>query len=165
MNTHTTALEQLKLAEDRARAAYWEAKRAVDVAKSKQLRQAQMEIEDRFLLQYGTLAPLRKQFQDAVSALEDEKIRMALSGEDGKLPVGTRVRRKDYGGYGTKPTFIYGVIEVRTRQTEFPQNLADYSIPSLGSRFVRICKADGTPGKRIARYALDWERADGNTQQ
>jgi hypothetical protein len=50
-----------------------------------------------------------------------------------------------------------GRVEIRTRETQFPANASDYSLPSIGSLFLRINKKDGTPSLLFERMGRDFE--------
>lgn len=52
-----------------------------------------------------------------------------------------------------------GIVEVRTRDTVFPANGSSWDLlPDVGQPFVRLLKADGTPGLKWERLIL---RVDG----
>lgn len=42
-----------------------------------------------------------------------------------------------------------GTIEVVDRNTQFPDNMADYRRPALGDMIIRLLKKDGTPSKQV----------------
>ena len=151
-------LDELLEIERQARTEYNQANYAMYEAIEKKLELARDEITQSFAAEKEAVDELKRKLEDAQHAVEQEIIRQAISGEDGLMPSGTRVYRQHYsGGYLAKPAFIYGVVEVRTPLTKFPDNRASWAIPDVGSRFVRICKSDGTPGKRIECFNTDWK--------
>ena len=137
---------------------YTEARYAMHAVIAQKLELAQAEIEQSFAAEKEAVEELARKLEDARRAVEQEKIRLAMSGEDRLIPIGTRVCRKDYTVYyGLKTKLIYGIVEVRTPETEFPKNRASWSIPDVGDRFVRLCKSDGTPGKKIECFGTNWK--------
>lgn len=65
------------------------------------------------------------------------------------------------GGVGSRALKrIEGVVEMRRTATAFPANTARYSLPSMGQAFVRLLKADGTPGTRFSQHIQDWKLVD-----
>lgn len=49
---------------------------------------------------------------------------------------------------------IYGIVEVRTVETRFPENMG--YLPAIGSLFVRLMKKNGTVGIRIDDRISEW---------
>ena len=151
-------LDELIEIERQARTEYGEANYAMREAIAQKLELARAEIEQSFAAEKEAVDELARKLNDARRAVEQEKVRLALSGEDRLMPIGTRVCRNEYGRYySQKTTLIYGIVEVRTPKTEFPKNRASWHIPPVGDRFVRICKSDGTPGKRFEWFGRDWK--------
>lgn len=87
----------------------------------------------------------------AKEAVEAEKERLSLSGDGLPYPIGTKLRRWDRGhSYSRQvqpkhPTNNYGVLEVCTKDSKFPEN-ARWRVPKRGDWFVRLLKKNGEPG-------------------
>lgn len=102
-----------------------------------------------------TIDSARTELALAESLRKQEIADLAVaSGGTAKWMPGTKVMRKQnvYWRYGREVKsvdIITGILEIRTPQTIFAGNAADYSLPSIGDTFVRILSKDGTPGARF----------------
>ncbi len=83
-------------------------------------------------------------------ALGEALVAAALA-DTGWMPVGTKVRRENYvryyGSSKPEPTYEYGIVEVWTSESLYPDNRA--TRPSLGDLVVRLLKKDGTTGLKF----------------
>lgn len=75
----------------------------------------------------------------------------------------TRMERKANSPWSRRSAemvAIFGVVEVCREGTEFPANLSRFRTPKIGNEFVRLLKADGTPGKMVTNLNAGWKLAD-----
>lgn len=83
---------------------------------------------------------------------------------------GKKVARKErkggspYLSSSAKLVDVFGVVEICREGTEFPGNLSRFRTPKIGDAFVRLLKADGTPGKNITNLNAGWSLADGEAK-
>lgn len=102
------------------------------------------------------LAPLRSAYIAADRARDDY-----VNATAGHPLEGRRVERTIPGRYSWKPDRVErGIIQVRRRDTELPDNLASYNRPSLGQAFIRAVKADGSLGSKIYERLYDNEQTE-----
>ena len=142
-------LDELKAVRDARSIAYYAATAAIDNLRNEKLRAAKEQIELSLTVELNAARALRTAMFEAEKAVEDELIRLALDGLRSKWPVGTRLKRT-VGGYGSRSVSVeFGVLEVVTRETEFPDNTASYNKPHIGDLIIRLCNKDGNPGKRF----------------
>lgn len=52
---------------------------------------------------------------------------------------------------------VYGIVETRTRETKFADNLSSYRLPEIGVAFVRLLKKDGKPGLKFESINHGWD--------
>lgn len=98
---------------------------------------------------------LRTAFEAARVEHVDVSIRFGQERTD-QPEIGTHMRLWDWPstwhGYKREemvPTDTYGVVEIRTDDTEFPENAV--CLPEVGERFVRIFRKDGKRGLRFSK--------------
>lgn len=100
----------------------------------------------------------------ATRAYEDALIAAGLA----KLAAIGDLRREEWGYGGNswernrpyKPTGRTGLLEVRDRDSKFPDNMSEYSLPSFGAVFIRINKKDGGPSLQFVTRSYredDWK--------
>ena len=53
------------------------------------------------------------------------------------------------GRMGQREEVVFGRIETRRAGTPMPSNKSDWSLPRMGTSFVRLLKKDGTPGLNV----------------
>ena len=118
-----------------------------------------------------TVAAIKAKWADRLSATSDAVAAAAKAEEDARLAAAqhhpllgktvtrtitkrlTRSWRGEWCDVEQR-----GIVEVRTRDTVFPANGPSWDLPDVGQPFVRLLKADGTPGLKWERLIL---RADG----
>lgn len=145
-------LTELQTEQARAQAQYYEAKQALESAKRKRLDIARQTIEAEFTTENQRVNRLSNVAAAAKKAVEDELVRLAQDGSRSKWAVGTKLQRGKTTHSWKQPQIEYGILEVMTRETELPANMASYSKPNIGELIVRLCNKDGTPGKRLDVY-------------
>ena len=94
----------------------------------------------------------------AQSSLTGERERLALVGVNAPFPIGTKLQKTTGGTYNKKT--VYGILEAVTSSTVFPDNIADYRRPHIGTFLVRLLKQDGSPSLRIDSSLWWWTRID-----
>jgi len=96
--------------------------------------------------------------RDAEKALRDEQDRITLEKATSPWPVGTLMAEwmaewKHRDRYVSKPgervclTGAKGKVEIVTRETEHPENIAYYARASIGQSIIRLLRKNGEPGK------------------
>jgi hypothetical protein len=137
MEKDVTAVEMAREAYEQAYRAFRDIEREQTEAESL----ARQEVRRRFA---ERLEAARKMFVARKTAFEDAKITAAAHPWEGK-----KVWRDDHVGWaGRTVVRIYGVVQIRVREMQFPAN-AKYLLPQLGEPFVRLLTKDGKPGLRF----------------
>ena len=97
----------------------------------------------------------RDQWSAALGELDDLKIMESNRDNRIGMKVSKKVR-KDRSLWSRSEAMetIYGIMEVRSPETRFPDNMR--YLPSMGSKFVRLMKKDGTVGMRIDERFTNW---------
>jgi hypothetical protein len=67
------------------------------------------------------------------------------------------VERLSYRNTVRDAKTVYGVIEICTPSSRFPEGTASWRLPQPGAAFVRLLKKDGTPGLGFATDVNDWK--------
>lgn len=92
----------------------------------------------------------------ANTAAADEKDRIARTGANAPLPVGTvMIEWKPplgFAGRTWSKTGRRGLIEMVTKDSKHAENLSRYSRAGLGTCVIRILKKDGTPSIQYTEY-------------
>lgn len=103
------------------------------------------------------LSALHRTTGDAERALRDHINATASHEWEGKKVF--RMADKS-SRWASKPCMVpvYGVVEVRRSDTAFPAGQR-HGLPELGQAFVRLLKADGTPGLKLDSW--HWRVTDG----
>lgn len=132
-----------------------------EILKRAAIEDATKNIEAFFDLVYGeeleVLEAAAAEAQDALdTALEQE----ALSGIGAPYPVGTRLFKTTQKHSWEAPTTTYGVVDVMTRQSEFPSNESGWRRPQIGTFIVRQLVAGGERGKKYDTSFRDWKPVD-----
>lgn len=76
-----------------------------------------------------------------------------------EYPAGALVWRleKKRGPFGHYRKFVRrGIVEVSKPETVLPSSVRGWLRPRIGSKFVRVLKADGSPGLEIDGYLDGW---------
>lgn len=106
--------------------------------------------------------PAIRNSRAAVSAAElllnNEKDRIARTGEGGPFPVGTKVAEweQDRWSRKWKAPVKFGVIECITRDSLHAGNVSDWSRAKLGEFVIRHLKKDGTPSAKYTIADRGW---------
>ena len=146
-------LEQLRIEEQKAYRAYYEAEGALESTVRERVKDAKNAIIASLSAEYEKVGALSNAARDAKIATENELIRLAQDGSRCKFEIGQRLRRiKNSASSWRAETIEFGILEVVTRDTVFPDNIAGYTKPNVGNLIVRICTKDGKPGKRFVDY-------------
>jgi hypothetical protein len=53
------------------------------------------------------------------------------------------------GRMGRRTEIVFGLIETRRAGTDLPANRGNWSLPNMGTSFVRLLKKDGKPGLNV----------------
>ena len=148
MEKDMTEVEKAKEAYEQASRAFRDIERAQTEAESV----ARQEVRRRFA---ERLEAARKLLIARKIVLDDAKIAAASHPWEGK-----KVWRKDHVGWlGRTVVTIYGVVQIRVRETKFPANTTDYRMPNLGEPFVRLLTKDGKPGLKFETMR-EWKLAE-----
>lgn len=139
------------------------AKRAANEHRDAEVRAAKDEINARWA---DRLRAVHDAVYDASLALEAAKLAAPRHPWEGQKVGKMSVVRSGSGwtrSYERK--LLYGIVETRTPQTEFPENVSYWRLPDIGQPFVRLLKADGEPGKKFAMGLAGWKLAEEITEQ
>lgn len=149
-------LEELKTEKDRAYKAAYKAEQDFSALRQSKINEATKIIDEELTPQREERNKLRRLSAEANIAVENKLIELAQEGNQCKYALGTKLqkmqRKFGYCHYRPAETIIYGIIEVVTRDTVFPDNTASWRRPSPGSLIVRICTKDGKPGKKFVKW-------------
>lgn len=156
-------LEKLREIESSRRMEFEQAHTAYIQLRSESIAIATAQIDATLVNEKAEVDALQVHVFDVKRAIENERIaestKKGLRINDRICPIGTKLKRvENKGKYNQKVQF--GVVEVRTRETVLPENIASYKEPSIGKCFIRICNKDGKPGRRIAEWVNQWEIAE-----
>jgi len=151
-------LKQLEKIERESGADYQNLKYSVEQERTDRRSKAYAEIEYDLNETYGAeLKRLHEAFVAASAATTAERERIALTGEGGKWPIGTKLVKWETRRW----TNIYdpkekGIYEAATVGMVHPKNISSYSMAKPGEFVVRILNADGTPSKRYDSHSDHW---------
>lgn len=127
-------------------------------ARKAEIEAATREIHDRYREQANALSNAAGVAERAVT----EALSAGATHEWEGRKV-TRMERKANSPWSRRSAemvAIFGVVEVCREGTEFPANLSRFRTPKIGNEFVRLLKADGTPGKMVTNLNAGWKLAD-----
>lgn len=150
-------LEELKIAKTYAEKLAYTAQEEFDSLRDGKISQATREIDEELASQREKVNLLYQDSIQAARAVEDELVELAKEeGHQGKYALGSKLQKvhRKWSGYGyrSNPETLFGILEVVTRETQFPGNTPSWNRPSNGSLIVRICTKDGKPGKKFVKW-------------
>ena len=149
-------IEELKTEHERANKYWYSTRQNFDDLREARINQATKVIDEELAPQKSEVDRLWQKTLDAKKAVEDKLIELAREGNRNKYELGTKLQKthkKWYGyGYRSTPSTIYGVLEVVTRETKFPDNTSSWGRPNPGSFIIRLCNKDGKPGKKFVKW-------------
>lgn len=152
-------LEQLKREQTRVENLYYTASRAYQANRRAKLDEATKLIDAELLPEKQAMDSLSTENYKAKHAVEDELVRLANEGGQHKYSPGTKLFRVSGSRWNSPSTTLFGILEVVTRETVFPENTSSYRVPKPGSFIVRVCTKDGNPGKKFEGWSehSDWK--------
>jgi len=145
-------LYELKRVVEAARDAERKAVFRLENVRCEKKEAARKAIEAELAPQIAEVGLLKTAWLEANKAVEDELIRLASDGSRHKYAIGTKLRKFAPSSSRTAQKELVGVLEVVTRDTKFPDNTPGWERPDVGQFIVRLCKQDGTLGKRFETW-------------
>lgn len=145
-------LEQLEREKTASDDAYYAASRTYNATRSAKIAEAIKAIDLELAPQKQEVDRLSTCCVSAKRAVEDELVRLAHEGNQHKYAPGTKLFRVSGSRWNSPSTTLFGILEVVTRETQFPENTGSYRLPKPGSFIVRICTKDGSPGKKFEEW-------------
>lgn len=153
MKTLDELREESRLATRAYRLIEQEKRDAIRAAKDS----AERNIERFFGLLYNQkIKSLGRDALEKRTAYEEALEQAASLDENAPYPIGTKMTREEgVGGVWSRRTeTALGVLEVVTRQTEYPQNCLQRA--EVGDYIVRYLKKDGKPGLKWSGWNGGW---------
>lgn len=151
------SVEELERQLAQARADYDEAiqlQRAVIDERDEALRVAKREVEQRFQARLGNRSKEVSEASERVRQINDV---LAKAKAKSDPDVGRKVARLLPGRWSWNETKAqYGVVEIITPDSEQPERIGggyNYRKLPVGTKAIRLLKADGKPGKTVERFA------------
>ncbi len=149
-------IEELRTEKELAKQIAYSANRDFDALRRSRIEQATKIIDEELAPQKKEVGLLQQKSNDAEKAVQDKLIELAKERNQSGYELGSKLQKtqRKFAGFGYNNTsvIIYGILEVVTRETRFPDNTPSYSRPSPGSLIVRLCTKDGKPGKKFVKW-------------
>ncbi len=149
-------LGELKIAKELATRIAYKAEQDFDALRRDKIQEATKIIDQELTLLRQEKESLRHQAVEAEVAVENKLVELAQEGNQCKYALGTKLqksqRKRSGYGYNLTPKTVYGILEVVTRESQFPSNTTSWRRPSPGSLIVRLCTKEGKPGKKFVPW-------------